>query len=423
MRLFWRPPRIFFGWWIVCATFLIYLYTIGAVYYGFTAIFEPVAEEFHWSYAQISLAASLRGLEVSLLAPLTGILVDRWGPRRLIFAGILLVIMGLLLLSQVTSLGIYYASFILISIGLSFCGTTVLMAAISNWFRKYVGMAIGIVSCGVGFAGLMVPLIVKLIDLYEWRMTVTILAIGLLVLILPLSLLFRHKPEQYGYLPDGKTEKEVKQDEIIRMQQADEISIGVRPALKTRTFWHLAVTSMCHVLTISPVVAHLMPYLSSVGLARSVSGLIATAVPLTSIAGRIGLGWLGDRFSKKWITTGALAVTGLGTLCFAYVTTMNMWLLVPFCIFFGIGWGGSATLRPALVREYFGRTNFGTIFGFIMGIAMIGSFAGPPIAGWVFDTWGSYQGIWLVNVVIGLLAAIVMAATPPVNKNINHSTR
>ena len=77
MRMSWKPPKIFYGWYIVGASFLIFIYMGGVVFYGFTAIFEPIANEFHWSYAQISLAASLRGLEIGLLAPLTGILVDR----------------------------------------------------------------------------------------------------------------------------------------------------------------------------------------------------------------------------------------------------------------------------------------------------------------------------------------------------------
>ena len=99
-----KHPKIFYGWVIVAACLLIILYTSGVVYFGFTAVFEPIAEEFGWGYAQISLAASLRGLEMGLLAPFMGLMVDRWGPRRLIFGGGIFVSMGFLLLSQVSSL-------------------------------------------------------------------------------------------------------------------------------------------------------------------------------------------------------------------------------------------------------------------------------------------------------------------------------
>ena len=96
----WKPSRIYYGWWIVGASVLVAMYAGGVVFYGFTAIFEPIANDMGWSYAQISLAASLRGLELGLLAPLTGILTDRLGPRRLIFSGALITAVGLFLLSQ-----------------------------------------------------------------------------------------------------------------------------------------------------------------------------------------------------------------------------------------------------------------------------------------------------------------------------------
>jgi predicted MFS family arabinose efflux permease len=101
-------PKIFYGWYIVGACILIMLFVGGVIDFGFTAVIEPIAKEFGWSYAQISLAASLRGLEIGLLAPLMGLLVDRWGPRRLVLGGSLLICGGLLTLSNVSSLIMFY---------------------------------------------------------------------------------------------------------------------------------------------------------------------------------------------------------------------------------------------------------------------------------------------------------------------------
>ncbi len=91
----WKPSKVFYGWWIAAASLLIGLYSAGVVFYGFTAIFEPIADELGWSYTQISLASSVRGLEAGLLAPLIGVLADRWGPRRLIFSGAIFTAVGL----------------------------------------------------------------------------------------------------------------------------------------------------------------------------------------------------------------------------------------------------------------------------------------------------------------------------------------
>ena len=112
--------KIFYGWWIVAAAFVTGLYMAGVVFYGFTTIFEPIADELGWSYTQVSLASSIRGLEAGLLAPLVGLLVDRWGPRRLVFSGVIFTALGLLLLGQIQNLGMFYASFLLLALGMSY---------------------------------------------------------------------------------------------------------------------------------------------------------------------------------------------------------------------------------------------------------------------------------------------------------------
>ena len=162
MRLsFSKRPKIFYGWWIVFAGFMLALYLDGIVYYGFTAIFEPIAQEFRWSYTQISFAAALRGFESGLLAPVMGYFVDRFGPRRILSVGIVVVILGLIVLSRTTSLGMFYGAFILIAAGASALGSTVLTTAIANWFQRKAGLAFGIMTSGYGFCGVVVLLILN----------------------------------------------------------------------------------------------------------------------------------------------------------------------------------------------------------------------------------------------------------------------
>ncbi len=195
--------RVFYGWWIVVATFFLALLMGGFIVLGFTAFFEPIASEFGWSYAQISLAASLLGVEAGILAPVVGLLVDRWGPRRIVFIAGIVTGFGLLLLSRTSSLAMYYGAFALVSLGYSGFGPTILMTAISNWFRRRIGTAVGIMASGFACGGIMIPLLVRLIDVYSWRNAFVILCLALWVIGLPLALLLRHKPEQYGCLPDG----------------------------------------------------------------------------------------------------------------------------------------------------------------------------------------------------------------------------
>jgi len=412
MPLNWKPRRIFYGWWIVIACFFISLYTGGVIFYGFTAVFEPLVDQFGWSYAQISLAASLRGLEAGLLAPLVGMLVDRWGPRRLLLGGLIIVSLGLVVLSRTTSLAMFYGAFALLATGMSTCSGTVLMTAVANWFRKKIGIAMGIMICGYGCSGLLIPIIVNLIDRYEWRMAIIILAIGLLVICLPLSFLVRHKPEQYGYQPDGEVEKTAVPNASPAQAETVEANVGMRQALKNRTFWHIALALLCQAMILSTVVTHVMPYLSSINIRRATSSLIAMAIPLTSISGRLGLGWLGDRFDKRRMIAVAFVMICGGLICFAFTSSGITWLLVLFLVLFGIGYGGNNTLRGSVIREFFGRSNFGSIHGLVIGIMMVGSITGPPLAGWVFDKWGTYQPIWFVYIGLAVVALLLAVTTP-----------
>ena len=406
----WKPSNVFFGWWIVAASFFIALYTGGAIFYGFTAIFEPIASEFGWSYTQISLAASLRGLEMGLLAPLTGIFVDRWGPRRLVFSGIIITVLGLIVLSGTTSLAMFYGAFILITIGMSCSSMTVLMTTMANWFHHRVGAATGIAVSGFGTGGLLIPVMVRFIELYGWRTTMTIFALGMLVLVLPLSLLFRHKPEQYGYQPDGQATNPVIPDKNPGAIKAAGLDVKARQALKSGTFWLIALAFAYLLMVVAAIATHVMPYLSSIGIDRSTAGLVATAIPLMSIGGRLGLGWLGDKFKRRLILVATFAMMGLGLLCFGYIPVAGIWLMVPFVLIFSIGYGGCVALRPSLTRDYFGRVNFGTIFGFIVGVNTLGAIIGPPLAGWVYDNWSSYQALWFIFASLSIIPIVSVLA-------------
>jgi MFS family permease len=383
--------RIFYGWWIVLACFFIGLYVGGVVFYGFTAFFEPIREEFGWSYTQISFAASLRGLEMGFIAPLVGFLVDRFGSRKLILYGTITVGLGLISLSLTHSLAMFYGSFLLVAFGAGGCTVVVTMSAVANWFHKKVGIALGVMASGVGASGFFIPLIVWLIDVYGWRTTLIILGLGMWVLGIPLSFVIRDRPEQYGYLPDGESSVEpIPKPEI----QGRGVGIGLKEALKNRIFLYLCTTEAIRMIAVAAVIIHVMPYLGSVGVPRATAGIVAGAIPLFSIIGRFGLGWLGDVFDKKYVMVWALFLMGLGMLAFCYVQVTGVVFL--FLLLFAPGYGGAMVIRGAILREYFGRDSFGKMIGILMGFGSIGGIIGPTLAGWAFDTLGSYNIIWLV---------------------------
>jgi len=258
----------------------------------------------------------------------------------------------------------------------------------------------------------MIPLVTVLINIFEWRTTMVILGLGAWGIALPLSLLVRSKPEQYGYLPDGEASNAVAIDEGLASTQSIKADIQVSKAPLRSAFWHIALASMCQMLMVGSVVTHVMPYLNNIGITRSASSLLASAIPLASIGGRLSFGWFGERLDKRRLSAVGFALMALGLLLFGYVATGWMWVFILFIITFGIGWGGSVVMRAALLREYFGRSRFGTIYGFVAGIAMLGQLAGPPLAGWVFDKWGAYQGIWFALAGLAVAALVIMLTIP-----------
>jgi len=409
-----NPFKIFYGWWIVVASFFTALYIGGAVFYGFTAFFEPIINEMGWSYTQLSLAASLRGLEMGLFSPIVGILADRWGPRKLIFGGVLITVAGFILLSSATSLIMFYGAFALLAIGVSACTVTVLLTAVANWFRRKMGIASGIAICGYGFSGFLIPVIVRLIAAYDWRTTLNILALGMLVMLLPLSLIFRHRPEQYGYFPDGQKQGTIAHLNGSGTPQGLEVELKIKQALKSGTFWRLVLARLYHIMTMMAITTHVMPYLSSISISRSTSSLVATAIPLISIFGRLSFGWLGDKISKRLVATTSFIMISCGVFCFAYASNIRIWLLVPFLVLSGIGYGGTNAILPLLGREYFGRTNFGSVYGLMEGIGTIGAIIGPTLAGWAYDNWGSYQIIWLLLAGLAVVAMVSIFTITPV---------
>jgi len=398
---------IFYGWWIVFACFVISLYVSSIIFFGFTAFFEPIVKEFGWSYTQVSFATSLRGMEMGIFAPFLGFLVDRWGSRMLMFLGVITVGLGLILLSFTQSLTMFYISFILLSFGAGGVTSIVTMSVVANWFDKNSGKAFGLMASGFGASGLLIPVIVWLIEVYHWRPTLIFLGLGMWLLGIPLCFLIRNTPEQLGLLPDGQSPETVLSD-----RQIPEANMTFREALRNKSFLYLNLSEFIRLMIVTAVITHVMPYLSSIGIPRTTAGLVAAGIPLFSILGRLGFGWLSDIYEKKYIMAISFFLMGLGLLFFAYV--QSWWVIFLFLLLFPPSFGGLTVLRASVLRENFGLSSFGKLLGILLGVASLGGIIGPPLAGWVFDTWHSYYSIWVAfSLSVGLAILLVLKIESP----------
>jgi sugar phosphate permease len=401
--------KIFYGWWVVLATSLIHLWGAGTFFYSFTAFFNPIVEEFGWSYAATSFAASLRGIEAGIASPLVGLAVDKYGARRLLFLGSVLSGLGFVFLSRIHSLWSFYLLFVFVSVGSSLLFPIPGWAAVANWFVKHRGKALGLLSAAIGMGGMLIYFVNWLIGCCGWRMTVIIIGIGMWVIGIPCSLMVRHSPEPYGLSPDGRTSPKapLKIPEWVDKKEervSQDSSVG--EAMKTPGFWILALTMTISGGTVHAVFVHIMPYLISMDFSRQIASLVASLLVFISIAGRFGFGSLTYRVNSRYLLAFGLLMQTLGLLFLVRMQTV--WQAMLFITLFGPGYGGVITLRLTLQAEYFGRKAFGAIQGTIMAIMILGTMTGPFLTGMYYDSYGNYRKVWLI-MAIALLAVIPFA--------------
>jgi MFS family permease len=242
-----------------------------------------------------------------------------------------------------------------------------------------------------------------------------ILGMGFWIIISPLSFLVRQNPEQYDYLPDGESNNKQPQKEDIPSIRNSEIEYGVKKSLKSHAFWHISIAFALHSVIGSATMTFIMPYLSTIGITRLISSYLAMALSITSIIGRLGLGWAGDKFDKRRVASTGTITVGLGLLLFSCIASTSVWSTLLAITLIGIGWGGGITLHSVILREYFGTGNLGTIVGISVGITAVGLMAAPPLVSWILESTGSYRIVWIVLIGVVILSVTSQLTNHPLN--------
>lgn len=412
-----RRTKIFYGWWIVGASFILSFFTGGTFLYGFTTFFNPIRKEFGWSAAVTSVAFVLQRLEYGFMGPIAGILVDRVGPRKLMILGWLMIGLGFFSMSRIDSLWAFYLTFLIIATGMSFGEYLVINTTIAHWFRRLRSRALTVVFVGFGTCGVIAPFLALSINKFGWRHSLAMVGIVMWFIGIPLSTIMRHKPSQYGLLPDGDTE------EVIRKSRDSDTDLSsalpsmeftVNEAVRTRTFWLLAVAYLFQNLIFSSVLVHVVPYLESVSFPSTTAATVVTGITVLSLVGRIGFGILGDFFPKRYLIALAIVMQVAGVLIFSFIDFERSWLVILFLLIFAPGYGGPMPLKPGLQADYFGTRRYGTIMGLMSAVSMPAGLTSPVFAGWVFDVTGSYRLAWQIIALMTLPAVFLMLlATPP----------
>lgn len=421
-----KKGGVFYGYWIVLAGAIIASINSGIYFYGFSAFFKPIIDELGTSRAVLSGAFSLARLEGGLIGPIEGWLIDKFGPRKVMFAGIPLLGAGFLLMSRVDSVTMFYIVFVgCLSLGSALGSVSPASTAVANWFVRRRSTMLGIMLTGVGMGGIMVPVVTLLITNLGWRQALVVLGVAVVVVSLPMAALMRHKPEHYGYYPDNEepanrsvdTTQEVSPHGGHSSQVSEAVDEGLtaKEALKTSAFWFMSFTFALRVGTTSAVALHFIPFLTDIGLDLNMAGIMSGSLAVISVAGRLGFGWLGDIFPKKLVVAGGLMSLTLGMLGLAFSTTI--WHVGLALLLYAPSYGGLATMMFAMRGEYFGRRAFATVQGFMGSVLVLGTVSGPIYAGWIFDVTQSYRIAFLTFAGLTLVAVLlILAVKKPVPK-------
>ncbi|MBN2240575.1 MAG: MFS transporter [Dehalococcoidales bacterium] len=391
-----KSGKFFYGWYIVAAGSIVAGLNSFLYVYGFTSFVDPVISTFGWAYGQVALAITIRSIANGVLNPVFGAMVDRTSARKLMLIGSAVVGLGYFILSQTSNIVMFYTGYLVIGLGGSVAISLVPQTTMARWFQKNLGKASGINGFFVALGGVAAPLLVLSIETFGWQDTFLYAAILTWALMLPLSLVFRNRPEEYGLLPDG----EVPDENRPQQQNTKPTGLTIKQAMRTRTFWIIGIGTFLQVGGSFTILVNIMPHLVDIGMDREYASLVVMTIAIVGMVVRIPMGWVMDVINRRNVIAISIALHGLSLFLIWLIQADSPFILiVAFAIPFGIG-NGSIWVRATLNREYFGVKHFGTITG-VMGVFMIAaSSIFPTVAGTVFDTTGDYRPVFLA---IGIL--------------------
>jgi MFS family permease len=408
----------FYGWIIIAVTFITMAIGVNART-AFSLFFPPIIDEFGWERGVTAGAFSFGFVVSAIVSPLIGRLMDRLGPRSVMELGVALMAGGLLL-APLTSQPwhLYLTIGVLVGAGSICLGYSGQSLFLPNWFIRRRGLAIGFAFAGVGIGSVtLLPWVQWMIDHSGWRTACT--AIGLLVLVVlaPINLLLRKRPEDLGLRPDGDAAaSNASATPVSNIVDRDWAGVDwtLSRALRTARFWWLAIGYAGGLYIWYAVQVHQTKYLLDVGFSPNVAVWALGAVSLLGIPGQILLGHISDRVGREWIWSASCAGFAV---CFAALIALARYPSLPLVYLMVVSQGalgyGLTSIMGAVVVEIFQGKHYGSIFGTIMVAALAGGAAGPLVTGVLHDLRGNYTLAFLIGIGVSALSALAIWLAAP----------
>jgi MFS family permease len=416
-----KNPKVFPGWWVVLASSVIGFLGVGIASSGLSVLFKPIAEELGLSRAAASWASGIQALGQGISGLTGGRATDRYGPRRIVIIGIVLLVIGLVAMFFVNSLWTYLLAWgLLIGVGFSFGCTFVTDTAIVRWFMKKSGVAINIKFAVQSLSGLLLlPAIAWFTNSQGWRLTSVVSAAIIAVICLPLAwfLIKPHPPEYYGLRVDGITpvpEDTGPTKSSVEKHNSEVADFTFGQALRSPAYWLLTLVSYLTGAAAPIMGVHCIPFLTDRNIDPVQAAGIMSIILTAGIPMRLITGFLLDRVKTanlRFMMAIGFLIQAVGVMVFLFTgsaTTIYIWFLL-----YGIGNGIYQGVLIPLWARYFGRKAYGAILGSTMAVHVPIAVAAPVFIGWIYDQTGSYMSVIIALAVLLAIAGVVVSFILP----------
>jgi sugar phosphate permease len=379
----------------VAATGFFSLFSIvGIMFYGLPFFYDFWVKDFGWSRATVTSGNAFAKVAVGFLGFFAGWLIDRFGPRRLMLTGILLGGIALIGLSTVTTLGQFYLFYVFNALAYMFAGPLPNQVLTARWFNKSRGRAMGFAYLGIGVGGMLVPQIAKWLNIgFGWHQALMILGIMMVIIAFPMAWVVKEQP-------NAPAQADIKKEPAIALNKI----------VKGWPFYLLMIGSMCSIGAVSGTNQNLKLFFSlDLKYSQTQAANILSLILFSSIIGRLLMGWLADRFPKKYVMILIYSLVAASIPLLYFASTPGIVYL--FAVIFGIGLGGDYMIIPLMSAELFGVKTMGRIMGLILTADGLAEALSPMLVGWLRDYSGSYANGFaalIIFAVIGIIAVVLL---------------
>jgi MFS transporter, OFA family, oxalate/formate antiporter len=404
--------RIYYGW-VIVILFLVIQVVLMGVNSTFSVFFKHIETAFGLTRTTTSAISSVSMIIFPLTAFAGGWIMDRYGPRRVVFFLGLFAGLSLVLTSQTNAawqLFLTYSLLLAMGIGAIY---TVSVSTVSKWFLKKRGLAVGISGSGEGLGTvIMVPLSTFLISGFDWKIAYLILGLVIWVLVIPLSRLIKKDPQEIGLLPDGmKPDSAVKSSKETENDAAPLPGVTLSEILKSRGFWLVSGIWLFFGFCMMMLFTHIVPHMTDTGISDGEAAAIVGLIGAARAVGMIGLGVVADKIGRKKVAVVSTLVQAGAMLWLVWIR--EPWMFYLFGVIYGLGNGGLYSGVTSLLGDTFGLGRLGSVLGLLEIGWGIGAAIGPLVGGFFFDNYSSYSWAFVLAAIAMLLVTFLILILKP----------